>query len=51
MLDAGCRGLRQRGAERLLAQTVVQNTGMLRSALAKGFRVVDTRYDWFRWMS
>lgn len=47
LLDAGCRWFAERGAERLLAQTVVQNTGMFRSALAKGFRVEDALYDWF----
>ncbi len=51
LLDAGCRWLRERGAELLLAQTVLQNAGMFRSALRLGFRVEDSLYDFFRWRS
>ncbi|MBK9383996.1 MAG: hypothetical protein IPN34_04140 [Planctomycetes bacterium] len=49
LLDAGCRWLRAQGAELLLAQTVLQNAGMFRSALRLGFRVEDSLYDLFRW--
>lgn len=49
LLDAGCRWLRGQGAEVLLAQTVLQNAGMFRSALSLGFRVEDALYDLFWW--
>ena len=49
LLDAGCRWLRAQGAEVLLAQTVLQNAGMFRSALSLSFRVEDALYDLFHW--